>query len=41
VQRIVRAYDSYHRAEQMPLGIDATDIPLPGEMVRKRVLHPQ
>ncbi len=41
VQRIVRAYDSYHRAEQLPLGIDTADIALPGEVVRKRVLHPQ
>jgi phosphate starvation-inducible PhoH-like protein len=41
VQRIVRAYDNYHRAEQLPLGIEPTDLPLPGEEVRKRVLHPQ
>jgi len=41
VQRIVRAYDSYHRAEQLPLGIETTDLPLAGEEIRKRVLKPQ
>ena len=37
VQRIVRAYDSYKQAEQLPLGIDAEPIPM-GEARRKPVL---
>jgi phosphate starvation-inducible PhoH-like protein len=41
VQRIVRAYDSYHRAEQMPLVVDGSPIAMPGEEPPKRVLHPQ
>jgi phosphate starvation-inducible PhoH-like protein len=40
VQRIVRAYDTYHRAEQLPLVVDGAPI-LPGEEPAKRVLHPQ
>ena len=41
VQRIVRAYDSYHRAEQLPLVVDGSPIAMPGEEPVKRVLHPQ
>ncbi|WP_158823890.1 PhoH family protein [Granulicella sp. S156] len=41
VQRIVRAYDSYGRAEQLPLAIDGTPIPLGAEEPRKAVLKPQ
>jgi phosphate starvation-inducible protein PhoH and related proteins len=41
VQRIVRAYDSYHRAEQLPLVVDGSPIAMPGELPVKRVLHPQ
>jgi phosphate starvation-inducible PhoH-like protein len=42
VQRIVRAYDSYHRAEQLPLAsIDGTPLAMPGDEPVKRVLHPQ
>ncbi len=41
VQRIVRAYDSYHRAEQLPLVVDGSPIAMPGEEPPKRVLHPQ
>jgi phosphate starvation-inducible protein PhoH and related proteins len=41
VQRIVRAYDSYHRAEQLPLAVDGTPLVLGGEEPVKRVLHPQ
>jgi len=38
VQRIVRAYDSHGRAEQLPLSIEASGMsPLPGEEVRKVV----
>src|ERR1700684_2572228 len=38
VQRIVRAYDSHGRAEQLPLGIDAAGMALPVEETRKAVL---
>ena len=41
VQRIVRAYDSYGRAEQLPLAIDGTPIPLGAEETRKPVPKPQ
>jgi len=41
VQRIVRAYDSHGRAEQLPLSIDAAGIGLPVEDVRKAVPKPQ
>jgi phosphate starvation-inducible PhoH-like protein len=41
VQRIVRAYDSYHRAEQLPLVVDGSPLAMPGEEPPKRVLHPQ
>jgi phosphate starvation-inducible PhoH-like protein len=41
VQRIVRAYDSYHRAEQLPLSVDGTPLAMPGDEPVKRVLHPQ
>jgi phosphate starvation-inducible PhoH-like protein len=44
VQRIVRAYDSYQRAEQLPLAMEAAEaapLALPGEEPRKRVLQPQ
>jgi len=38
VQRIVRAYDSHGRAEQLPLSIEASGMsPIPGEEVRKVV----
>jgi phosphate starvation-inducible PhoH-like protein len=41
VQRIVRAYDSHGRAEQLPLAIDAAPMALPVEERRKPVLKPQ
>jgi phosphate starvation-inducible PhoH-like protein len=43
VQRIVRAYDSYGRAEQLPLMELAADTPLaiPGDEPVKRRLQPQ
>ncbi|HEY1742333.1 MAG TPA: PhoH family protein [Granulicella sp.] len=41
VQRIVRAYDSYGRAEQLPLAIDGTPIPLGAEETRKPAPKPQ
>jgi phosphate starvation-inducible protein PhoH and related proteins len=41
VQRIVRAYETYHRAEQLPLAVDGVPIAIPGEETPKRVLHPQ
>jgi phosphate starvation-inducible PhoH-like protein len=41
VQRIVRAYDSYGRAEQLPLAIDGTPLALPVEETRKVALKPQ
>jgi hypothetical protein len=37
VQRIVRAYDSYKQAEQLPLAIDSEPIPMV-ERERKPVL---
>ena len=37
VQRIVRAYDSYKQAEQLPLSMDSEPIPL-AEAPRKPVL---
>jgi phosphate starvation-inducible PhoH-like protein len=40
VQRIVRAYDSYGRAEQLPLAIDAEAIPVAAEL-RKAASKPQ
>jgi phosphate starvation-inducible PhoH-like protein len=41
VQRIVRAYDTYNRAEQLPLAVDGVPLAIPGEEAPKRVLHPQ
>jgi phosphate starvation-inducible PhoH-like protein len=42
VQRIVRAYDSHGRAEQLPLAIDSSPMALPTEETRKQpVLKPQ
>jgi phosphate starvation-inducible PhoH-like protein len=41
VQRIVRAYDTYHRAEQLPLAVDGVPLTLAVEEAPKRVLHPQ
>jgi phosphate starvation-inducible protein PhoH and related proteins len=41
VQRIVRAYDTYHRAEQLPLAVDGVPLAISGEEAPKRVLHPQ
>lgn len=41
VQRIVRAYDTYQRAEQMPLAVDGVPLAIEVEETRKRVLHPQ
>ena len=41
VQRIVRAYDSYHRAEQLPLAVDGVPMAMPGDEPVKRVLQPQ
>jgi phosphate starvation-inducible PhoH-like protein len=41
VQRIVRAYDTYQRAEQLPLAVDGVPLTIPEEETRKRVLHPQ
>jgi len=40
VQRIVRAYDSYGRAEQLPLAMDAEALPIEAEP-RKSVPKPQ
>jgi phosphate starvation-inducible PhoH-like protein len=40
VQRIVRAYDSYGRAEQLPLAMDAESLPI-GTEPRKSVAKPQ
>ena len=37
VQRIVRAYDSHGRAEQLPLVVDGNPMTMPGEEVRKVV----
>ncbi|MEO6923942.1 MAG: PhoH family protein, partial [Bryocella sp.] len=42
VQRIVRAYDSHQRAEQLPLAIEGTPIEaLPQEPARKHASKPQ
>ncbi len=41
VQRIVRAYDTYQRAEQMPLAVDGVPLAIEVQETRKRVLHPQ
>ena len=41
VQRIVRAYDSHGRAEQLPLAIDGNPMALPPEEPRKPALKPQ
>ncbi len=41
VQRIVRAYDSYQRAEQLPLAVDGVPLAIAVEEAPKRVLHPQ
>jgi phosphate starvation-inducible PhoH-like protein len=41
VQRIVRAYDTYQRAEQLPLAVDGVPLTIPEEETRKRMLHPQ
>jgi phosphate starvation-inducible PhoH-like protein len=41
VQRIVRAYDSHGRAEQMPLAIEGNPMALAEEEPRKRVAKPQ
>jgi phosphate starvation-inducible PhoH-like protein len=41
VQRIVRAYDTYNRAEQLPLAVDGVPLAIEVEERRKRVLHPQ
>ena len=41
VQRIVRAYDSHGRAEQIPLAMEGSSIAIPGEEPRKPVLKPQ
>ena len=41
VQRIVRAYDTYQRAEQMPLAVDGVPLTIQEDETRKRVLHPQ
>ncbi len=41
VQRIVRAYDTYQRAEQLPLAVDGVPLTIQEEETRKRVLHPQ
>jgi len=41
VQRIVRAYDTYQRAEQLPLAVDGVPLTIQDDETRKRVLHPQ
>jgi len=41
VQRIVRAYDSYGRAEQLPLAIEAEPMQIAGAEPRKSVSKPQ
>ncbi|HSY34289.1 MAG TPA: PhoH family protein [Acidobacteriaceae bacterium] len=41
VQRIVRAYDTYQRAEQLPLAVDGVPLTIQEDETRKRVLHPQ
>jgi len=39
VQRIVRAYDSYKAAEQLPLAVDGVPIAMPGDEPVKRVVQ--
>ena len=41
VQRIVRAYDTYQRAEQLPLAVDGVPLTLAEDETRKRMLAPQ
>jgi phosphate starvation-inducible PhoH-like protein len=42
VQRIVRAYDSYKSAEQLPLALDGSPLPMGSEETApKRALQPQ
>ena len=41
VQRIVRAYDSYKAAEQLPLAVDGVPLTISGDEPVKRILHPQ
>ncbi len=41
VQRIVRAYDSYKAAEQLPLAVDGVPLAISGEEPVKRILQPQ
>jgi len=41
VQRIVRAYDSHGRAQQLPLVVDGAPMTLPDETPRAPVLKPQ
>jgi len=41
VQRIVRAYDTYQRAEQLPLAVDGVPLTIAEDETRKRMLHPQ
>jgi len=41
VQRIVRAYDSYGRAEQLPLAMDSEALPIAGAEPRKTLAKPQ
>ena len=41
VQRIVRAYDSYQRAEQLPLAVDGVPLTIQEDETRKRMLAPQ
>jgi phosphate starvation-inducible PhoH-like protein len=41
VQRIVRAYDTYQRAEQLPLAVDGVPLTIQEDETRKRTLHPQ
>ena len=41
VQRIVRAYDTYQRAEQLPLAVDGVPLTIQEDETRKRMLHPQ
>ncbi len=41
VQRIVRAYDTYQRAEQLPLAVDGVPLTIAEDETRKRMMHPQ
>jgi phosphate starvation-inducible PhoH-like protein len=41
VQRIVRAYDSHGRAQQLPLVVDGNPMTLPGDEPRAPILKPQ